>query len=330
MEEPGLTKEQVNGQTLRELYRKIFLLRHAEQKINALFMQGLIPGTVHLYIGEEASAVGVIDHLADRDKVFLTHRPHGGALAKGMEPKRLFAEVLGRAGGCMHGKGGSMHLIDIDKGIMPANPIIGAGIVIANGVAMVEKRKANPNMTVSFFGDGCSNIGAFHEGLNFAAVNRLPVLFVCENNLYAVSTRISKTCLLENIADRAGAYGMRGMVADGNDVEAVWLAAGQALGHIRAGGGPVLLETKTYRHLGHSRTDPGTYRPKEELAHWKAYDPIAICREKLLQRGVCTEEELAALEKSVLDTIEEGAEFAKNSPLPDPAAALCHTYAGER
>lgn len=323
-----MSKEQINGQTLRELYRKIFLLRHAEQKINTLFMQGLVPGTLHLYIGEEASAVGVIDHLTDKDRVFLTHRPHGGALAKGMEPKRLFAEVLGRADGCMHGKGGSMHLIDIDKGIMPANPIIGAGIVIANGVAMVEKQKAYPSMTVSFFGDGCSNIGAFHEGLNFASINKLPVLFVCENNLYAVSTRISKTCLLENISDRAKAYGMRGMTVDGNDVEAVWFAAKEALEHIRAGNGPVLLETKTYRHLGHSRIDPGTYRPKEEVAKWKAYDPVDICRDKLLQRGVCSEDELAELEQGVTAIIEEGAEFAKNSPLPDPDSALRHAYAG--
>lgn len=309
------------------IYKKMVLLRKCEQKANELFMLGFIPGTVHLYIGEEACAVGVISNLGLQDKVFLSHRPHGGALAKGLEPEKLFSELLGRAGGCTRGKGGSMHLVDVEKGIMPTMPIIGASIVLANGVAFAEKQKNSGNIAAAFFGDGCSNIGAFHEGLNIAAVMKLPVVFICENNLYAVSTRISSTCLLSNISERAKSYGMPGIAVDGNDVEAVYQAAKQAVEMARWGDGPTLLECKTYRHLGHSRTDPATYRPKSEVDLWKARDPIEAYRKRLTDGYHCTETEITEVEHTVESEVAAAAEQAKSSPLPESFWATENVYA---
>ena len=322
-----MSQSSLTAEELKRMYIKMLKIRKHEQKANELFMMGLIPGTIHLYLGEEACSAGVTENLTDRDTVFLTHRPHGGAIAKGMPPRELLAELLGRAGGCARGRGGSMHLIDSKRGVYPTIPIIGAGMAMANGVALAEKQNGTGNIAVSFFGDGCSNIGTFHESLNMAAVLNLPVVFVCENNLYAVSTKITYSCKLENIADRAKAYGIPSTVVDGNDVEAVYFAAKEAVEKARSGNGPTLIECKTYRQCGHSRTDAAPYRTKEELNSWLERDPLKLCREKLISLGYADEQECNSMEDEVQKLIDEAAEYAKTSPMPDPKWALDYVYA---
>ncbi|KPJ87232.1 MAG: hypothetical protein AMS17_09110 [Spirochaetes bacterium DG_61] len=307
---------------LVHMYRMMVRIRKFEIKVNELFLHGLIPGTIHLSHGQEAVAVGAISCLRTSDRVVLTHRPHGHALAKGMDPKRLMAEILGKVGGCCKGKGGSMHIADISQGIMPSLPIVGAGIPIAAGVAFAFRRYKTDGVVMSFFGDGATNIGAFHEGLNLSAVWDLPVVFICENNLYAVSTSIRSSSKLKDLAEKAKAYGMPGAVVDGNDVEAVHAAVKEAVDRARSGGGPSLVECKTYRHGGHSRTDPGTYRPKEEVALWMEHDPLKICRQRLEGKGYLTEEECASLEDEEVRVIEGAADFAMRSEEPPLELAL--------
>jgi len=311
---------------LIDMYRTMVRIRKFEIKVNELFLQGLIPGTIHLSHGQEAVAVGANSCLRKSDKVLLTHRPHGHALAKGMDPKRLMAEILGKATGCCMGKGGSMHIADVSMGIMPSLPIVGAGIPIAAGIAFVFKQSKSDSVAMSFFGDGATNIGAFHEGLNLAAVWDLPVVYVCENNLYAVSTSIKRSSKLENLAEKARSYGIPGMTVDGNEVEAVYTAVKEAVERARIGGGPSLIECKTYRHGGHSRTDPATYRPKEEVALWMRRDPLKICRQRLIERGYLTEEECDALENEQAVVIEGAADFAVQSKEPAYEIALEDVY----
>jgi pyruvate dehydrogenase E1 component alpha subunit len=322
MDEHNLPKEQ-----LSLMYQKMVIIRRFELKVNELFLKGMIPGTIHLSHGQEAVAVGAISPLRKRDKVMLTHRPHGHALAKGIDPKLLMAEILGKEGGCCRGKGGSMHIASVDTGIMPSIPIVGAGIPIAAGIAFAFKNRHEDGVAMSFFGDGATNIGAFHEGLNLSAVWKLPVIFVCENNLYAVTTPIGETSSLKDLSERAHAYGMPGFTVDGNDVEAVFAAASQAVNRARMGDGPSLIECKTYRHGGHSRTDPGTYRPRGEVAEWKKQDPLIRCRDLLLKRGFISESDCNDLEKNVEQVVEDAANFAVASAQPDPESALKDTYA---
>jgi TPP-dependent pyruvate/acetoin dehydrogenase alpha subunit len=270
--------------------------------------------------------VGATSCLRSTDRVILTHRPHGQALAKGIDPGKLMAEILGRADGCCRGKGGSMHLADPSVGVMPSLPIVGAGIPIAAGIAFAFQQRGSDAVAMGFFGDGATNIGAFHEAMNLAAVLKLPVVYICENNLYAVSTRIDAATMVTDLAHKAANYGMPGLSVDGNDVEAVFGAANEAVMRARSGGGPSFVECRTYRQGGHSRTDPATYRAPEEVKAWKARDPLALCRRALLARGHLNEEACRNLEAQEERVVEEAAAFAVGSPDPEGRDALEDVY----
>lgn len=318
----NLTKDK-----LAHMFRKMVEIRLFEEKVFDLYAQNLVPGTIHLYAGEEAVAVGVCSNLRKDDYITSTHRGHGHCIAKGADLKRTMAEILGKKTGYCKGKGGSMHIADFSIGMLGATAVVGAGIPIAVGAGLSIALRKTDQVVACFFGEGASNQGTFHEGINMAAVWRLPVIFVCENNLYAMGTRQSRVMLIENIADRAAAYGIPGVVVDGNDVLAVHEAAQRAVERARMGGGPTLIECKTYRHKGHSRVDPARYRPREEVAEWLAKDPIKRFRERLLQEGVLTAEEIQKIEAEAAAEIEEAVRFAMESPYPAPEEALEDVYA---
>ncbi|MEM3726678.1 MAG: pyruvate dehydrogenase (acetyl-transferring) E1 component subunit alpha [Candidatus Bathyarchaeia archaeon] len=309
------------------MLRRMLEIRFFEEKVFELYAQNLVPGTIHLYAGEEAVAVGVCSALRKDDYITSTHRGHGHCLAKGADPKRVMAEILGKKTGYCKGKGGSMHIADFSIGMLGATAVVGAGIPIAVGAGLSIKLRGTDQVVACFFGEGASNQGTFHEGINLAAVWNLPVIFVCENNLYAMGTRQSMVMKIENVADRAVAYGIPGKVVDGNDVYAVYDAANEAVERARKGGGPTLIECKTYRHKGHSRVDPARYRPKEEVEAWLAKDPIRRFKERLLQTKALTEDEIAKIESEASATIEEAVKFAKESPFPAPEEALEDVYA---
>jgi len=311
------------------MYETMLKIRRTEEELHLLFLQGELPGTVHLYTGQEAVATGVCAHLRKDDYITSTHRPHGHAIAKGVPLKALIAELFGRVTGCCRGKGGSMHVGNIHVGAVPAIAIVGASIPIAAGLALACKRLGTDRVVACFFGDGASNEGAFHEGLNMAAIWDLPVIFVCENNLYGASTHISKVMRVKHIADRAVAYGMPGVVVDGMDVLAVYDAIGEAVARARAGQGPTLVECETYRYMGHSRSDPGHYRPKEEVEAWLARDPIPRLRTRLLEERLVTPGELEAMEQRVERELEEAVAFARSSPEPRPEETLEDVYSQE-
>ncbi|MBX7235006.1 MAG: thiamine pyrophosphate-dependent dehydrogenase E1 component subunit alpha [Caldilineales bacterium] len=308
------------------LYGQMLTIRRFEERCNYLYMQGRIPSTLHLYIGQEAVAVGVCAHLHTDDYVASTHRPHGHAIAKGVALRAIMAELFAKDTGCCRGKGGSMHVGDVNVGMFPAIAIVGGGIPIAAGAALASKRLGNGRVAVSFFGEGASNEGAFHETLNMAAIWQLPVVFVCENNLYAASTPVSWVFKVEDVASRASAYGIPGEIVDGNDVLAVYEAAGRAVERARSGGGPTLLECKTYRLVGHSRSDPRTYRTKEEEADWAGRDPLPRLASHLLASGQATEATLAAIDQEVTAAIDDAVAFAEASPSPRPEDALNHVF----
>ena len=309
------------------MYRKMFEIRSFEEKVFELYAQNMVPGTIHLYAGEEAVAVGVCSNLRKDDYITSTHRGHGHCIAKGADPKRIMAEILGKKTGYCKGKGGSMHIADFKVGMLGATAVVGAGIPIATGAGLSIKLRGTDQVVACFFGEGASNQGTFHEGINMAAIWKLPVIFVCENNLYAMGTRQSRVMLIENIADRAASYGIPGVTVDGNDVLAVYEAAREAVERARRGEGPTLIECKTYRHKGHSRVDPAKYRPKEEVEEWLRKDPIKRLREKLLQTNVLAEEEIQRVEEEVSVEIEEAVKFAVESPYPAPEEALEDVYA---
>ena len=269
------------------LYRTMTRIRQFEKRAHDLFLQNLVKGTTHLGAGQEAVAAGVAGAMRPDDYTFVTYRGHNHVLARGTPMTPVMAELLGRENGLMRGKGGSMHLLDVANGVLGSYAIIGAQLVIANGTAWSAQYRGTGQVTVCFFGDGATNIGAFHEALNLAVVWALPVVFICENNQYMEYTAIETvTAVKHPAADRAPAYGLAPQVVDGNDVEAVYAMAGDAIGKARQGGGPSLVEALTYRHGGHSRADPGKYRPKEEVAEWLARDPIPAYRQVLISRGV--------------------------------------------
>ncbi|MBU6998598.1 MAG: pyruvate dehydrogenase (acetyl-transferring) E1 component subunit alpha [Theionarchaea archaeon] len=304
-----------------EMYKKMLEIRKFEEKVYDLFTQNLIPGTMHLYMGEEAVAVGVCAALTPNDFITSTHRGHGHCIAKGASLKKMMAEIFGKKTGYCKGKGGSMHITDKNIGMLGANAVVGGAIPIAVGAGLSCKLKYPERVTVCFFGDGASNQGTFHEGINMASVWDLPVIFVCENNLYAMGTRQSLVMNIEDISERAAGYGIPGATVDGNDVMAVYQEAQRAVTRARNGDGPTLIECKTYRHKGHSRFDPAKYRPQEEVAEWMARDPIESFRYKLLDKGI-PEEFLHKIESTVETEIEEAVEFAEESPLPEPEDAL--------
>ncbi|MCL5986795.1 MAG: thiamine pyrophosphate-dependent dehydrogenase E1 component subunit alpha [Actinobacteria bacterium] len=307
---------------LLSLYRSMKVIREFEEKVYFLFLQGIMPGTIHQYQGQEAVAVGVCAHLRKEDYILSTHRPHGHALAKGIPPRSAMAELFAKAEGCSSGKGGSMHMGDPDYGMLTAIAIVGGGFTITAGLALAYKYQKKDNVATYFFGDGAANEGAFHEALNFASVHDLPCVFICENNLYAASTPFKLTFKIKNIADRAASYGMRGDIVDGQDVIAVYEHAGEAIKLARAGKGPTLLEAKTYRFIGHSRSDPSHYRPKEELEEYKKNkDPLEILIKRMLTLGI-NKEEIAKIDSEVKSEIEESVNYAQSLPEIDTNLAL--------
>jgi len=294
------------------------LIRKFEEMLYFIFSTQKMPGSMHQYNGQEAVAAAVCEHLDDRDYITSTHRGHGHCIAKGMEVRDIMAEIFAKKTGCCKGMGGSMHISDITKGVIGANGIVGAGIPIAVGAAYSCKFGGANAVAVSFFGDGASNEGAFHEGLNLAAVWKLPVIFICENNLYGYTTPFADVAHIKDIALRAASYGIEGVIADGMDAWDVFLKAQKLIDKARNGGGPSLLECKTYRYMGHSRFEKPTYRTAEELEEWKKRDPIKSFREKLLLNSICEANEISAIEKEVDQIVEEAVVYAKDSPDAGP------------
>jgi pyruvate dehydrogenase E1 component alpha subunit len=324
-------RERVNKvlekEKLLELYQKMFEIRRFEEKAYELFGQNLIPGTIHLYIGEEAVAVGVCANLRADDYITSTHRGHGHCLAKGARLDKTMAEVFGKKTGYCKGKGGTMHIADFSVGMLGATAVVGAGLPIATGAGLSIKLRNTDQVVACFFGDGASNQGTFHEAINMAAIWALPVIFVCENNLYAMSTHQTRAMGIENIADRAAAYGICGVTVDGNDVLTVYNTAQEAIERAREGKGPTLLECKTYRQKGHSKFDPGVYRPKEEVEEWMRRDPILRFRRQLLETEIITKDDISQVEQDVNEAIAEAVKFAVESPFPKPEEALEDVYA---
>jgi len=320
----------IEKETLIQMYKKLLEIRRFEEKVWDLFGRNLVPGTLHLYLGEEAVAVGVCANLNVDDYITSTHRGHGHCIAKGADLNKTMAEILGKKTGYCKGKGGSMHVADATVGNLGATAIVGSAIPIAVGAGLSCQLRKTRQVVACFFGDGASNNGAFHEALNMAAVWRLPVVFVCENNFYAMGTRISNVTAIENIADRAQGYGMPGVVVDGNDAIVVYKAAKDAIEKARNGDGPTLIECKTYRHKGHSRFDPGKYRPPEEVEEWMRKDPILRLKNELIKEGVLTEEEAEDIDRQVTEAVEESARFAVESPYPEPEEALEDVYVKPR
>jgi pyruvate dehydrogenase E1 component alpha subunit len=309
------------------MYGKMLEIRLFEEKVFELYGQDLVPGTIHLYAGEEAVAVGVCSVLSKDDYITSTHRGHGHCIAKGADMKRTMAEILGKKAGYCKGKGGSMHIADFSIGMLGATAVVGAGLPIAVGAGLSARLRKTGQVVACFFGEGASNQGTFHESINMASAWKLPVIFVCENNLYAMGTSQSRIMNIENVSDRAASYGIPGVSMDGNDVLAVYEAACVAVERARRGKGPTLIECKTYRHKGHSRVDPAKYRPREEVEEWLRRDPIKRLRDKLIQTDISTEAELQEIEKKVSNAVEDATKFAVESPYPAPEEALEEVYA---
>jgi pyruvate dehydrogenase E1 component alpha subunit len=316
-------------ETALELYRRMVTIRRFEDRLYQLFLQGLVPGTLHQYQGQEAVAAGVCAALRTDDPIFSTHRPVGHAIAKGLSLASIAAELWGKATGCAGGKGGQMHLVDASIGMCPSNAIVGANIPIATGAALGFQLRGLDRVAVSFFGDGATNTGAFHEGINLAAVKNAPVVFVCENNEYAASTHISLATRNTDIAARARAYGLPGFTVDGMDVAAVYASTVEAVARARRKEGPTFLECKTYRYMGHSRGDPGGYREKKEVEAWRGRDPIERFRAVL---GEVYGQELLVLEEveqQASDQVEAAIEFAQTSPEPEAEELFRHVWKAE-
>ncbi len=309
---------ELDNERLIELYRTMVTIRRFEERVAELFTAGRLHGAVHLYIGEEAVATGACAALRPDDYITSTHRGHGHCIAKGGRLEKMMAEIFGRVSGYCKGKGGSMHIADLDMGILGANGIVGGGQPIAVGAALANKLQGSDRVTVCFFGDGASNTGSFHESLNLASVLKLPVVFICENNQFAVSTRCTYSIPIENVAGRAAGYGMPGAVVDGNDVLAVYEGVKAAVDRARTGQGPSLVEAKTYRWEGHYRGDPETYRTHEEVEEWREKrDPIILFREKLATQGLMSPEQAEAINAQVKAAVEAAVRFAEGSPEPD-------------
>ncbi len=306
----------LNRDFLLSLYERMLLIRQFEDRVKALFLEGIMPGTIHQCQGQEATAVGICAALSPSDFITSTFRGHGHALAKGLTVQEMLDELFGAVTGCCKGKGGSMHMGNLDKGMVPGIAIVAGGIPVATGMALAFKLQKTQQVVACFFGDGAVAEGAFHEALNMAALWNLPVLFVCENNLYGASTRIDQVMKNTRVSDRAASYGFRGETVDGNDVLAVYEAAVRATQECRTGQGPVLLELLTYRRTGHSRRDPCHYQPKEERSAWSQNDPIIRFAEALLADGNVEQADLDQIQVRVDEEIECAVEKAKAAPQP--------------
>jgi acetoin:2,6-dichlorophenolindophenol oxidoreductase subunit alpha len=323
----SLAEADIDTGTRLGMYRKLQELRQFEKRAYDLFMQNLVKGTSHLSLGMEAIAAGFGTAMRPDDYTFATYRGHAHSLARGMEMGPAMAELLGRENGVLGGKGGSMHLTDAKRGMMGSYAIIGAHLCIANGAAWSAQMRGTDQVAVAFFGDGTTNIGAFHEALNMASIWNLPVVFVCENNLYMEYTPIDAITAVDNpAADRAGAYGLDSILIDGNDPDAVFLTARDVLAKARRGDGPSLVEAVTYRSGGHSRADPGKYRPEAEIEAWKGRDPIPMYHDRLLSMGT-PEGELSSIEREVAQAVDAATEFAKAGAEPGESALMTDVWA---
>ena len=309
---------EIGGEKLSGMLRKMLEIREFEERIRFLFLEGKMPGTIHQYIGMEACAVGVCSALQKDDVIASTHRPHGHAIARGITMEAMMGELYGKTTGCCRGKGGSMHMGDLSKGMLPAIAIVGGNIPIVTGMALAFKLRKEKRVAVSFFGDGASNEGAFHEGLNLAAVCNVPAVFVCENNQYGASTNIKRVMNIKNVADRAAAYGIRGDIADGMNVLDAYEHAKGAVYRARSGEGPTLLELKTFRLCGHSRRDPNNYMSDEEKEYWEKKDPLPYFEDILKAEGTLSEEEITEMKKEVKDGVQKAIEYGRESQEPDP------------
>ncbi|MGE3536949.1 MAG: thiamine pyrophosphate-dependent dehydrogenase E1 component subunit alpha [Candidatus Tectimicrobiota bacterium] len=316
-------------QQLLSMYRRMVTIRVFDQRAVDEFHAGHIPGVVHAYIGQEAIAVGVCSALRLDDKIVSTHRGHGHTIAKGADPKFMMAELFGRSNGYCRGKGGSMHIADFSVGMLGANGIVGAGLPIATGAALAAQLAGSDGVAVAFFGDGASSEGAFHGSLNLASIWKLPVIFVCENNRWAVAVPSSYALAVPEVSARASAYNLPGVLVDGSDVLAVYEAMTEAVARARTGGGPTLLECQTQRWRAHSeqRGNPADPRPREAVEQARQHDPIARFQQTLQARGLATATALAQIESEVRSSIEEAIAFAKASPLPRPEDALTDVFA---
>lgn len=312
---------------LKQALKRMYLIRRFEEGAEQSYMRGLIHGTMHLSIGQEASAVASCIELTDADKITSTHRGHGHCIAKGADVGRMFAEFFGKETGYCHGRGGSMHIADVRTGNLGANGIVGGGLPIAVGAALSAKRLGRPDVTLCFFGDGANNEGAFHEALNMAAIWKLPVVFICENNRYGMSTSVERSTAVRQISERAAAYSMPGVTVDGNDFSAVAEAVHHAIARARAGEGPSLIENLTYRWRGHSKSDRNRYRTKDEIEAWMARDPIARFQAELMTHGILDEAEATAIADAAISDVEQGIEFARGSAAPAIGEVTRYVYA---
>ena len=313
----------MDKKTAAWIYNKMHEIRAFEETAWTLFTENKLRGSVHLYTGEEAVAAAVCAQLTDEDYIASTHRGHGHCIGKGAELDRALAELMGKATGYCKGRSGSMHIADFSKGNLGANAIVGGGIPIATGGALALKMQNKPNVAVAFFGDGASNQGTFHEAINLAAVWKLPIIYICENNQFGMTVPVWQSTSVENIADRSAGYGIAGEVVDGNDVVAVYEAFERAKERALKGEGPTLLECKTYRWRGHWTGDPEVYRTREEVEYWKENrDPIKLFGAYMVENGLATEAELDEIAQTVAKKMAEAVEFALSSPDPDPANVL--------
>ncbi len=316
---------------LLEAYRRMRRIRRFEEKLQELVFAGKLAGFLHLYAGQEAVAVGVCMHLGDADFVASNHRGHGHCIAKGVDVRGMLAEIFGRSTGVCKGKGGSMHIADMDKGMLGANGIVGAGIPLTTGAALTAQVKRTGGVAVAFFGDGATNQGQFHESLNMASLWKLPALFVAENNGYGEFTPTEFVVPVEDIAERAASYAMRSEVADGMDFFDVWQKAGEAIAHARAGRGPTLLECKTYRFFGHFVGDPMSYRTKQEAESWIQHrDPLQRFEVRVLEAGLAEADALRTIDGEVEAELARAVAEAEAAPLPDPGEVATDVYARER
>lgn len=318
----------LSQELLRQIHRTMLRIREFEERIRQEYRRGSIYGMLHLSVGEEAVAAGSCATLRSEDFIVSNHRGHGHCIAKGGDIRLMMAELFGKDTGYCRGKGGSMHIADLALGIIGANGIVGGGIPIATGCGLSSLLRRSGQVTICFFSDGASNQGSFHESLNMASLWKLPVVYICENNLYAVSTRQDRAMAIADIAVRASGYGMPGVVVDGNDAAAVYESVSAAVARARAGEGPTLIEAKTYRWYGHGEADPPTtvYRTREEEAAWREKDPILRMRRRLLAERLASEDELALWESAAKAEIEEAIRFARESPEPAPSAAREGVY----
>ena len=317
----------IEKEKLIDMYRTMLRIRTFEERVSREFAAGNIPGFVHLYIGEEAIASGACANLSPDDYITSTHRGHGHLIAKGGKTDLMMAELFGKKTGYCKGKGGSMHIADADIGILGANGIVGGGIPVAGGAALSAQMRGTDQAVICFLGDGASNRGTFHEGVNLAACWNLPVVYVIENNLYAEKTRISDTSKVTDLAARASSYGIPDVTVDGNDVVAVYEAVGEAVARARRGEGPTLVECKTYRWHGHFEGDPQTYEPEQEVEEWKKKDPIPAFRKRLVEMKLLTEQDADKIDRETNEEIEKAVKFAQESPFPAPEETLEDVFA---